>query len=394
MFSVKTKEWPRKETDMKSLILLAAGEGRRMNAGKNKVLLTIGGKSLIRLSAEAFLPFADAITVVYRAGEEEIIREELSFLPNNIVTSFVEGGQTRQESVLHALKSMRNDPPEIVMIHDSARCAVDAETIRLALLSTEKYGSGVPCLPMTDTVKVSSDKATVDETPDRSTLFRAQTPQCFRWDLILEAYLNAETESWTGTDDASLAEHAGKKVYMTPGAESNLKITVPEDLNSFSPAVPFRIGHGYDVHCLVPDRKLILCGIEVPHTLGLLGHSDADVALHALMDAILGAMGLWDIGHFFPDTDMKYKDISSMVLLEEVMAKVREKNAKIVNCDITIVAQKPKLSTYIPEMRKNVAKALGCDESCVNVKATTTEKLGFEGEELGISAQAVCLIAL
>ena len=179
---------------------------------------------------------------------------------------------------------------------------------------------------------------------------------------------------------------------MTEGSTKNIKLTSPEDLRLVQSIYSFRIGHGYDVHRLTEGRKLILCGVEVPHSLGLLGHSDADVAVHALMDAILGALGLWDIGHFFPDTDQQYKDISSMILLERVMGKVHERDAEIINCDITIVAQKPKLAPYIYTMRQVVASAINCPESNVNIKATTTERLGFEGKEEGISAQAVCLL--
>ena len=379
---------------MKALILLAAGEGRRMNAGKNKVLLEVNGKSLLRLSCEAFLGIADRITAVCRDGEEDLVRSELSFVGDTVPVTYVTGGHTRQESVMNALRSMSDCPPDLVMIHDSARSFVDPDTVRAAVLSAEVCGSGVPCLPMTDTVKISRNGKTVDSTPERSSLFRAQTPQCFRWETVYEAYLKAEKENWSGTDDASVVEHAGKEVYMTPGSDSNIKVTVPQDLKTFSPSVQMRIGHGYDVHRLVPDRRLILCGIEVPHSLGLLGHSDADVALHALMDAILGALGLWDIGHFFPDTDMQYKDISSVLLLERVMEMVRERNARIVNCDLTIAAQRPKLAPFIPEMKKKTAEILCCDGSRVNIKATTTEKLGFEGREEGISATAVCLLEL
>ena len=379
---------------MNILVLLAAGEGSRMQAGKNKVLLNINGKSILRKSAEVFLPFADSMIVVYRQGEEEQVRTELSFVPASVDLSFVQGGKTRQESVLNALNSISSDPDTIIMIHDSARCEVDCETIQAAVRSAKINGSGVPCIPMTDTVKVSENGISVDMTPDRKSLFRAQTPQCFRFDLILDAYHNAAEKGWNGTDDASLVEHAGNKVFITGGSESNIKITVPEDLRSLSCSSSFRVGHGFDVHRLVENRKLILCGIEIPHTLGLLGHSDADVALHALMDAVLGALGLWDIGHFFPDNDMQYKDISSVILLSKVMDMVRERKARIINCDLTIVAQKPKLAPFIPDMRRKTASILGCDEQCVNIKATTTEHLGFEGQEEGISAQAVCLISL
>ena len=191
----------------------------------------------------------------------------------------------------------------------------------------------------------------------------------------------------------------GVPVQLTLGSRRNLKLTTPEDFAAAQamlcppPALPsLRIGQGYDVHRLVPDRALILCGVEIPHTLGLLGHSDADVALHALMDAMLGAMALGDIGRHFPDTDPQYKGISSLKLLEHVVSLLRDQGARVTNADITIVAQRPKLLPFVPQMRQNAADALGLPISRVNVKATTTERLAFEGREEGISAQAVCLV--
>lgn len=379
---------------MNVLILLAAGEGHRMGAGINKVFLKFENKSVVRRSAEAFLPFVDQLIVVYHAGELEQIKQELCDLQFEHEIAFVPGGSTRQGSVLNALKAYPFDDQDIVLIHDAARCLVNKEVIEEALQSAIENGSGLPCLAMTDTVKISSDGRIAEKTPSRSTIFRAQTPQCFKWPLIRDAYYKAEADHYMGTDDASLVEYNGGKVFMTLGSESNIKLTSPEDVKVFNKQYSFRIGHGYDVHRLTKERKLILCGVEVPHTLGLLGHSDADVAIHALMDAILGALGLWDIGHFFPDTDEQYKDISSMILLNRVMEKVHERESEIVNCDITIVAQKPKLAPYIPMMRQKVAAALGCKDINVNIKATTTEGLGFEGQEEGISAQAVCLVKM
>ena len=377
---------------MNILILLAAGEGHRMGAGKNKVFLKVDNKSVVRRSAEAFLQFIDRLIVVYHDGELEQIRQEFEGYPSKHEILYIVGGSTRQDSVFHAFKAFPFENDDIVLIHDAARCMVDTGTIERALRSAQQNGSGLPCLPMTDTVKVSSDGLIAENTPSRSTLFRAQTPQCFKWSLIQDAYWQAEEDHFVGTDDASLVEYIGGKVFMTEGSTKNIKLTSPEDLRLVQSMYSFRIGHGYDVHRLTEGRKLILCGVEVPHSLGLLGHSDADVAVHALMDAILGALGLWDIGHFFPDTDQQYKDISSMILLERVMGKVHERDAEIINCDITIVAQKPKLAPYIHTMRQVVASAINCPESNVNIKATTTERLGFEGKEEGISAQAVCLL--
>lgn len=379
---------------MNILILLAAGEGHRMGAGINKVLLKVENKSVVRRSADAFFPFVDQLILVYHAGELEQMKQELCDLRSEHKIIFVQGGSTRQISVFNALKAYPYEDQDIILIHDAARCLVSKEVIEQALHSAIENGSGIPCLAMTDTVKVSYDGRIAEKTPSRSTLFRAQTPQCFKWPVIRDAYLKAEADHHIGTDDASLVEYNGGKVFMTEGSESNVKLTSPEDMKVFNRQYSFRIGHGYDVHRLTKERKLILCGVEIPHTLGLLGHSDADVAIHALMDAILGALGLWDIGHFFPDTDEQYKGISSMILLNRVMEKVQERESEIVNCDITIVAQKPKLAPYIPTMRQKLAEALGCQDIDVNIKATTTEGLGFEGKEEGISAQAVCLLKM
>ena len=217
---------------MNILILLAAGEGHRMGAGKNKVFLKVDNQSVIRKSAEAFLRYIDRLIVVYHDGELEQIRQELKGFPTDHEILYVVGGRTRQDSVLHALNAFPYEEDDIILIHDAARCMVDAGTIERALLSAKNKGSGLPCLPMTDTVKVSSDGMTVQSTPARSTLFRAQTPQCFRWPLIRDAYKQAEEDHFTGTDDASLVEYIGGDVFMTEGSSSNIKLTSPEDLLS------------------------------------------------------------------------------------------------------------------------------------------------------------------
>ena len=226
---------------------------------------------------------------------------------------------------------------------------------------------------------------------DRAQLRAVQTPQTFDCAKLKAAHERAEAEGFDATDDAALFEHyyGSVRLVTAPGAEANIKLTNPADFEKLSrPAM--RIGSGYDAHRLAEGRKLILCGVDVPHTRGLDGHSDADVAVHALMDALLGALGEGDIGHHFPDSDPAYEGISSMLLLDHVMKIVREHGYGVANADVTIVAQKPKLAAYIPAMRENLARALGTD--AVNVKATTTERMGFEGEELGISAQAVALL--
>jgi len=381
----------------KTLILLCGGSGSRMQAGINKVFISLSGRPVLLRSLDAFSNIADQIVVVYRSEDEHQIRDlVLSAYPDRHF-SFVCGGASRQESVMNGLKTLP-DSDGIVMIHDAARCLVNSETILEAVHSAEIYGSGIPAVPLSDTIKKSTDHKTIDETIDRSLLYAVQTPQCFMQNLIYEAYRIAEKKGFIATDDASVMELTGNRVHLTKGHKHNLKLTTPEDIAmaehivSDSTYPMIRIGHGYDVHRLVKDRNLILCGVDIPHTLGLLGHSDADVALHALMDAMLGALALGDIGHLFPDHDSQYSGISSRILLREVNDYVRSKGYSMGNCDITIAAQKPKLAPYINQMRQNIAEDLGCSPDCVSVKATTTEKLGFEGAEEGISAQAVCLL--
>ena len=375
-------------------IVLAGGSGSRMGADRNKVLLELRGKPVITRSVEAFTGLVDGIILVSR--EEDMPAMQTAMDAAGLPVHIVPGGNTRQASVWNGLCAL---PAECthVLIHDGARCLVDQDTISQCKESVERCGTGVAAIPAIDTMKqVNSDEIVVS-TPDRSQLRAVQTPQGFTVDLIRRAHLDAQSAGFLGTDDASLVERLGVPVRLTPGNRRNIKLTTPEDLHmaeaflerSF-PAL--RVGQGYDVHRLVEERPLILCGVEVPHTLGLLGHSDADVAVHALMDAMLGAMALGDIGKHFPDTDERYRGISSMKLLEHVVALLAEHNARVTNCDVTIVAQKPKLLPYIPQMRTNIASALSLPLDRVNVKATTTERLAFEGREEGISSQAICMV--
>ena len=277
-----------------------------------------------------------------------------------------------------------------------------AEVIARTLESAKKYGSGVAAVPLKDTVKRVNEGGVVVDTPPRDALRAVQTPQTFEAELIRRAHA-AYALGERATDDAALAERMGVKVRLTEGDVENIKLTTPEDMllarqvilrregqKEEKPMV--RIGHGYDVHRLTEDRKLILCGVEIPYTLGLLGHSDADVALHALMDALLGAAALGDIGRHFPDTDPAYKGADSGKLLDHVVALLEEEGYVVGNVDVTIICQRPKLKDYIEQMRQNVARHLKVDADCVNIKATTTEKLGFEGEGLGISSHAVACI--
>ena len=381
-------------------VLLAGGSGSRMGAPVNKVLLPVAGIPCIARSAAALSPFVDRIVLVCRPQDREDLERALARVNLSAPVLFAPGGATRQQSVQNGLKALAACESENVpvLIHDGARCLVDAETVRRVLDSVRSCGSGAAALPVTDTLRRADSSGRAGDTVPRDGLYAMQTPQGFRLYDLLSALEKAQQDGFEGTDDVQVMQHAGRPVRLTPGHRNNLKLTHREDLRMAEQLLqaaefpPFRVGQGYDVHRLVPERKLILCGVEVPHTLGLLGHSDADVAVHALMDALLGAAAMGDIGRHFPDTDPRYEGADSMRLLDEVMRMLTESGFRPVNVDLTIVAQKPKLAPHLPQMRQNLAKALNLPLDQVNLKATTTERLGFEGRMEGISAQAVCLI--
>lgn len=380
----------------KTAIILAGGKGARMNAGINKVLIPLGGKTILQRSMEAFAGLADEMIIVCRAEEEETVRA-LSAHLSGCSFRFARGGSTRQESVKNGLDSTCFDPEDLILVHDAARCFVDTAVAERVIQGSMAYGACIPGIPATSTYKRCDEDGFVKETPDRKMLYEIQTPQGFKAGILLPVYQKAFADGVTGTDDASLAEYCGVPVKITEGSRTNIKITTPEDLQYAKAMIKgaetqMRIGMGYDVHRLVRDRKLILCGVEIPHEYGLLGHSDADVALHALMDAMLGACALGDIGKHFPDSSEAYRGISSMILLSKTYGIITEAGYRISNADITIAAQRPKILPYIPEMIRNVANALHLAEERISIKATTTEKLGFEGREEGISAYAVCCV--
>ena len=379
------------------VIMLAGGRGSRMNAGFNKVLMSVRGRTVIRRSVEAFASFADDMVVVARPEEQAAILEGIDTGALPFSLHFAPGGETRQASVLNGLNAISPDPEDVILIHDAARCLVDAETIRRVIRSVTECGTGIPGIPASSTFKVCDGDSFIQYTPDRASLFEVQTPQGFTAGKIIPVARKAAQEDFLTTDDAALLEHCGIPVKVVPGSVNNIKLTAPEDLprarTILGGAVSsMRVGYGYDVHRLVPERDLILCGVSVPYELGLLGHSDADVALHALMDAMLGACALGDIGAHFPDTDERYRGVSSLLLLKETVRILAEAGYRVYNADVTIVAQKPKLLSYIPRMKETVAETLSLPVSFVSVKATTTERLGFEGRMEGISASAVCTV--
>lgn len=366
-------------------ILVAAGASRRMGFDKLSFVLP-DGRTVLQASADALTAHPAITRLVLVAGANRPACEAIAAACAK-PCAVVQGGATRADSVRAGLAAAEG---ELVAIHDAARPFVSQAVITAALEAAARMGAAAPAVPVKDTIKVTRPDGTVQSTPDRASLFAVQTPQCFRRSLYEQALGTVTGEqAHLVTDDCSLFELAGLPVQLTGGDYANYKITTKEDLKG---EASMRIGHGYDVHRLVEGRKLILGGVDIPYEKGLLGHSDADVLLHAVSDALLGAAALGDIGQHFPDTDPAYKGADSLVLLRAVADLLRQHGFTVGNVDATILCQRPKLAPHIPVMRQNIAAALGIQVENVSVKATTEEKLGFTGEGLGIAAHAVALL--
>ena len=365
-------------------ILVAAGASRRMGFDKLSYRLP-DGRTVLETSCAALAAHPAVRQVVLVAGANRPECERIAAAcPKPCCV--VDGGETRADSVRNGLAAAEG---ALVAIHDAARPFVSRAVITAALEAAARTGAAAPAVPVKDTIKVAQGGRVVS-TPDRAMLYAVQTPQCFSREKYRQALACVTGEQARQvTDDCSLFELAGMPVELTAGDYGNYKITTPDDLKKEK---TMRIGHGYDVHRLVEDRKLILGGVEIPYEKGLLGHSDADVLLHAVMDAVLGAAALGDIGRHFPDTDPAYRGADSLALTRAVAALIREHGYAVGNIDATILCQKPKLAPYIEEMRRNIAAAFGVAADAVSVKATTEEHLGFTGEGLGIAAHAVALL--
>ena len=368
-------------------VILCGGSGVRMGTKENKTLLKTGGVPGIVRCFRAFQGLTDGIVLVTRAGEEAIFGAVLAQY-GLTAAAVVPGGADRQASALCGLRALPGDA-DIALIHDGARPFVTGDVIRRVIDSVRRFGSGVAAVPARDTVKRADADGWVLETLDRSELWMMQTPQGFYAKDLLAAHEAAVARY---TDDAALMEAAGHRVRLVMGAYDNVKMTSPEDVRMTQGMLTPRIGTGWDAHRLVEGRELWLGGVNIPYEKGLLGHSDADAALHALMDALLGAAALGDIGKLFPDSDERYKGISSILLLREVGKRLTDAGFTVGNVDVTIVCQAPKLAPYIPKMREKIAEALQISPEQASVKATTTERMGFEGRGEGVSAQAVALI--
>lgn len=376
-------------------LLLAGGSGSRFGGEVPKQYQMLGGKSVLRRAADEFLghPAIDHVRVVLRDEDLPLYR---SAFANAAVLPPVAGGPTRQESARLGLESLRELSPDGVLIHDGARPFPDAALIDRAIAALDRCPAAIPALPVVDTLKRGdADGALISATVDRSGLWRAQTPQAFRYREIVEAHDRARGQELT--DDAMIAEAAGLPVALVMGSEDNIKITTRDDMTRAARFIEAsvgitRIGSGFDVHAFCPGDHVMLGGIRIPHEFGLEGHSDADAALHALTDALLGAIGDGDIGSHFPPTDPKWRGADSAAFLRHAASLVADRGGLIANVDVTIICERPKIGPHRDAIRGRIADILSLDIGAVSVKATTTEGLGFTGRREGIAAQAVAAI--
>lgn len=370
-----------------AVIIAAAGAGKRMGSGIPKQYLKIGGEPILLKSIRAFCgnESVDSIFLVTNKGYIDYCRKLKEDYDLRKVVSVVEGGKERQDSVYRALQEINRLRPgvEYVLVHDGARPFVSQETIDFVIQAAAGTGAAIACVPVKNSIRRKEEGGS--RNIERQNLYAVQTPQGFKKSILIQAYEQAFADGYYGTDDAGLVERLGFPVELVMGKYDNIKITTKEDM-----PMEVRVGNGFDVHQLKEGLPLVLGGVAIPYEKGLLGHSDADVLVHALMDALLGAAGLGDIGRHFPDTDAQYKGISSIELLRRVKKQIDEEFYQISNVDITLMAQRPKIQSLIGDMTRNLAEALDLEESRINIKATTTEHLGFVGREEGMAAQAVC----
>lgn len=376
-------------------LIVAAGRGTRFGGTLPKQYLSLGGGTILRHAVSAFTthPRIDGVLVAIRPEDRAIFDRALAGLP---VLPAVDGGPERQDSVRLGLEALAERSPDRVLIHDGARPFPSPGLIDRVLDGLDRAPAAIPCLPLGDTIKRVED-GVIRETIDRSKLWRAQTPQGFHFDAILRAHRAAAGRVLT--DDAAVAEAAGLSPIVAAGSEENLKVTTAEDLAAAERLLAVRqgdvrVGQGFDVHPFGPGDHVMVCGVAIPHEVAPIGHSDADVGLHALTDAVLGAIGAGDIGLHFPPSDPQWRGASSDRFLAYAAALVRERGGAIAAVDVTIICERPKIAPYRDRMIERLAEILEISPGRVSVKATTTEKLGFTGRGEGIAAQAVATIRL
>lgn len=379
-------------------LIVAGGSGQRFGAERPKQYLDLAGKPVLRRTVEAFLrhPQVTGVRVVIDPTWREAYETAVDGLN---LPEPVAGGASRQDSVRNGLEALSADgAPDLVLIHDAARPLIDAATIAAVITQLDSVPGAIAAVPVADTLKRGNGGGNaIAGTVDREGLWRAQTPQGFRFPAILEAHRAAAGLSLT--DDAAVAERAGLAVALVPSKEDNFKVTTPDDLSRATRAImsnlwDVRTGSGFDVHRFTDGDFVTLCGLRVPHSHGLEGHSDADVGLHALTDAVLGALAAGDIGSHFPPTDPRWRGADSAKFLRHAADLVAERGGVIAHADVTIICERPKVGPHRAEMAERIAQILGIEVGRVSVKATTTEQLGFTGRREGIAAQAVATIRL
>ena len=381
-------------------VIVAAGSGTRAGPGGAKQWRELAGKPLLRWSTEALLAAgAGRVVVVVPPDGADTAAEVLAGLSHWSTTP---GGATRADSVVAGLKALNGAENDIVLIHDAARPFVTNAHVAGLIDALQTADGAVPALPVSDTLKRADSAAGPTVTVPRAGLWRAQTPQAFRLGPLLAAYAAWPADA-EPTDDAAVAEHAGAHVALTPGDPMLMKMTYPEDFamaerliagGRQGAARTTRIGMGYDAHRWGPGESVWLCGVEIAHSSTLIGHSDADAGLHALTDALLGAIGEGDIGDHFPPTDPQWRGVSSDTFLIHAAKLIAARGGRILNVDVTLICERPKIKPHRAAMRERLAQLLDLDLAQVSVKATTTEGMGFTGREEGLAAQAVAAVDL
>jgi 2-C-methyl-D-erythritol 4-phosphate cytidylyltransferase/2-C-methyl-D-erythritol 2,4-cyclodiphosphate synthase len=380
-------------------IIVAAGRGLRAGSGGPKQYRMIAGRTVIARALAPFVSHAsvESVQPVVNPDDSQLFAQAADGLA---CKAAVPGGATRQVSVHAGLEALAADRPDIVLIHDAARPFVTPGVIERAIQAAGRTGAAIPVALVTDTIKQVDAQGSVIATPDRAALRIAQTPQAFKFDVILDAHRRAAREGRADfTDDAALAEWAGLTVTTFEGDPANMKLTTPEDFVREEARLgallgDVRTGTGYDVHAFGDGDHVMICGIRVPHTKGFLAHSDGDVGLHALVDAILGALADGDIGSHFPPSDDKWKGAASDAFLKYAVDRVTARGGRIAHLDVTLICERPKIGPLRDAMRARVAEITGLSLSRVAVKATTSERLGFTGREEGIAAMASATIRL
>ncbi len=391
-------------------LIVAAGRGHRVGGPLPKQYRTLAGRSVLHHSVTAFAlhPAIDAVRVVIHPDDAPLYESALAGADAGVADTllpWVSGGATRQDSVRNGLQSLRDGAPDIVLIHDGARPLVSEPVISATIGALDAHDGAIAALPLSDTLKRATDAderpSVVAATVDRAGLWRAQTPQTFRYAAILAAHEAAQTDDFT--DDAAVAEAAGLRVALTPGEEENIKITQETDFaraagiiadRAHHPEGESRVGHGFDVHRFGAGDHIMLCGVRVPHDHGVVSHSDGDVGLHAVVDAILGAIGADDIGSHFPPSDPRWRNADSAIFIARARDLLEDRGAALSHADITVICQAPRIGPHRPAMRARLATLLGVTEDRVSVKATTTERLGFTGRGEGIAAHAVVTVRM